>query len=124
RQGTTWGNLAYFRQKRDGVDEFIEGYAERIEYNGRTDKVQMFNRASMKRGEDLVRGNYISYDAVTELFQVSGGNAQASGSSAGDGRVRATINPKPKTSAPGAPPVTLKPEDAVDTRRGELGAAR
>jgi len=78
----------------------------------------------LKRGEDLVRGNYISYDAVTELFQVSGGNARAAGNSQGDGRVRATIQPKPKTTLPAAPPVTLKPEDAVDTKRGELGVAR
>ena len=56
KSGTTWGNLAYFRQKRDGFDEFIEGWAERIEYDGRADKVQMFNRASMKRAQDEVRG--------------------------------------------------------------------
>ena len=73
RHGTTWGNLAYFRQKREGYDEYIEGWAERIEYDGRADKVQMFNRASMKRGQDEVQGNYISYDAVSEFFQVIGG---------------------------------------------------
>ncbi len=49
RHGTTWGNLAYFRQKRDGVDEYIEGWAERIEYDGRAEKMQMFTRAMMKR---------------------------------------------------------------------------
>ena len=47
RYGTTWGDLAYFRQKREGYDEYIEGWAERIEYDGRADKMQMFNRASM-----------------------------------------------------------------------------
>jgi lipopolysaccharide export system protein LptA len=66
KTGITWGNLAYFRQKRDGYDEYIEGWAERIEYDGRADKVQMFNRASMKKGADEVRGNYISYDAKAE----------------------------------------------------------
>ena len=35
KSGITWGNLAYFRQKREGYDEFIEGWAERIEYDGR-----------------------------------------------------------------------------------------
>jgi lipopolysaccharide export system protein LptA len=44
KQGTTWGNLAYFRQKREGYDDFIEGWAERIEYDSRADKVQMFDR--------------------------------------------------------------------------------
>ena len=50
RNGTVWGNLAYFRQKRDGTDDFIEGWSERIEYDSRADKVQMFTRAMLKRG--------------------------------------------------------------------------
>src|SRR6185295_19954275 len=73
KYGTTWGNLAYFRQKRDGYDEYIEGWAERIEYDGRAETMQMFNRAQMKRGQDEVRGNYISYDGQTEFYQVIGG---------------------------------------------------
>jgi lipopolysaccharide export system protein LptA len=92
RQGTTWGNLAYFRQKRPGSDDLIEGWAERIEFDGRTDRVQMFNRALLKRGADEVRGNYISYDATTELFQASGGSP---GAKTGDGRVRAILQPRP-----------------------------
>src|SRR3954471_4676026 len=56
KNGIVWGNLAYFKQKRDGVDEIIEGWSERIEYDSRADKVQMFNRAMLKRGEDEVRG--------------------------------------------------------------------
>jgi len=94
KSGVTWGNLAYFRQKREGYDEFIEGWAERIEYDGRADKMQMFDRAMMKKGGDEVIGNYISYDANTEFFQVTGSSQQtASGS---DGRVRAILQPKSK----------------------------
>jgi lipopolysaccharide export system protein LptA len=91
RQGTTWGNLAYFRQKRDNSDELIEGWAERIEYDSRTDKVQMFNRAMLKRGQDQVQGSYISYDATTELYQVTG---QSAGTKPADSRVRAIFQPK------------------------------
>lgn len=94
KNGVTWGDLAYFRQKREGYDEYIEGWAERIEYDGRADKVQMFNRAMMKKSGDEVRGNYISYDANTEFFQVTGGTAQPGSGS--DGRVRAVLQPKPK----------------------------
>src|SRR5690606_34141275 len=67
RHGITWGNLAYFKQKRDGVDELIEGWAERIEYDSRADRVQMFTRAMLKRGQDEVRGNFISYDIASEF---------------------------------------------------------
>ena len=43
------GKLAFFRQKRDGVDEYIEGEAETIEYDGRADRVKFIGRAEMRR---------------------------------------------------------------------------
>ena len=33
------GKLAFFRQKREGVDEFVEGESEVIEYDGKADRV-------------------------------------------------------------------------------------
>jgi lipopolysaccharide export system protein LptA len=123
RYGTTWGNLAFFRQKREGFDEYIEGWAERIEYDGRADKVQMFNRASMKRGQDEVRGSYISYDAVSEFFQVIGGGTKAATAGNPDGRVRAILQPKPKSKPPAAAPVPLTPAEKLGTPREEVGGA-
>jgi lipopolysaccharide export system protein LptA len=117
RQGTMWGNLAYFRQKRDGADELIEGWAERVEYDGRAEKVQMFNRAMLKRGQDEVRGSYISYDVNTEFFQVDGGTKSAS-AKPGDGRVKVVIQPKPKDAPPAGAPVPLRPDVG-----GESGVA-
>jgi lipopolysaccharide export system protein LptA len=117
KQGTTWGNLAYFRQKRDGYDEYIEGWAERIEYDGRADKVQMFNRAILKRGNDEVRGNYISYDSNTEFFQVIGGGTKAATATNPQGRVRAVMQPKPKAAPPGQPPVQLQPSQSITPPR-------
>jgi lipopolysaccharide export system protein LptA len=123
RYGTTWGNLAYLRQKREGFDEYIEGWAERIEYDGRADKVQMFNRAMMKRGQDEVRGNYISYDAVSEFFQVIGGGTKAATAGNPQGRVRAILQPKPKDKpAPGAP-VTLTPSDKLSREPEKPGGS-
>jgi lipopolysaccharide export system protein LptA len=122
KEGVTWGKLAYFRQKRDGYDEYIEGWAERIEYDSRADKMQMFNRASMKKGPDEVRGNYISYDARTEFFQVIGGGAKAAAAENSDGRVRAVIQPKPKDKPAAQPPVPLKPDTNLTAPRGELQA--
>jgi lipopolysaccharide export system protein LptA len=122
--GITWGNLAYFRQKREGHDEIIEGWAERIEYDGRADKLQMFNRASMKKtGGDEVHGNYISYDANTEFFQVIGGGTKSAADSP-DRRVRAVLQPKPKTKPVPQPPVSLQPEATITKPRSELPAPR
>ena len=116
RQGTTWGNLAYFRQKRDGVDEYIEGWAERIEYDSRTDKVEMFIRSMLKRGQDEVRGNYISYDANTEFFQVLGGAPQTAAGRPVQGRVSAVMQPKASETGP-APAPAAKPEGGADSKR-------
>jgi lipopolysaccharide export system protein LptA len=122
KQGTTWGSPASFRQKREGYDEYIEGWAERIEYDGRVETMQMFNRAQLKRGQDEVRGNYISYNASTEFFQVTGSSPSATASSSPEGRVRAVIQPKSKENPPAAPPVSLKPAEAIATPREEAGS--
>ncbi len=123
KQGTTWGNPAAFRQKREGFDEYSEGWAERIEYDGRVEILQMFNRAQLKRGQDEVRGNYISYDARTEFFQVTGG-AKAAAPDNPEGRVRAVIQPKSKEKSPAAPPVSLKPAEAIAAPREETGSRK
>ena len=123
QHGTTWGGPAHFRQKREGYDEYIEGWAERIEYDGRAESMQMFNRAQLKRGQDEVRGNYISYDAKSEFFQVTGG-AKAAAPNQPEGRVRAVIQPKSKEKPPASPPVSLKPAEAITAPREEAGTRR
>ena len=128
KTGTAYGNLASFRQKREGFDEFIEGYAERIEYDSKGEKLQMFNRAYIKKTNDEVRGNYISYDAATEFFKVVGGGKQAATANNPEGRVRAVIQPKPKGKpAADAAPLSLKSATelrAGDQREAPAGAAR
>lgn len=92
------GGLATFRQKRDsGPDDWVEGEAERIEYDGKADTVRLFNRARMRRLEgqrptDEVQGAFISYDSRAEFFTVN--NTPAGESKSGEGRVRATIQPR------------------------------
>lgn len=82
------GHLASFRQKREAVNEYVEGYGERIEYNTLTETANFFVRARVKRGQDDVRGDHITYSTQTEIFHVSGRPES--------GRVRATIQPKNK----------------------------
>lgn len=118
KYGAAYGNLASFRQKREGHDEYIEGYAERIEYDSKGEKLQMFNRAYLKKNLDDVRGNYISYDAATEFFRVVGGGKQAATPSNPEGRVRAVIQPKGKdTPVAAQPPVPLRPAPDVANPR-------
>jgi lipopolysaccharide export system protein LptA len=110
------GRPATFRQKREGVDEYIDGEAERIEYDGRADRVQMFNGARVSRsGGDEVRGSYISYDSKTESFSVQ--SATGAPPQSRDGRVRAVIMPKNKDAAAPAAPLGLRPAPAVAVPR-------
>lgn len=102
QQGTAYGSPAYFRQKRDGYEEYIEGWAQRMEYNSRSEMLELFDQARMVRGRDEVRGNYISYNAQTELFRVLGGGKEEAAKGESRGRVRAVIQPKPRDD--GAPP--------------------
>ena len=92
---------AYFRQKREGLDEFIEGEGERIEYDGAADTVRFTGRAIMRRLRgstlaDEVVGQTVVYDNRTEVFQVVGG----AGSAMSSGRVRGVIAPRPAASSP------------------------
>ncbi|MBM3342248.1 MAG: lipopolysaccharide transport periplasmic protein LptA [Betaproteobacteria bacterium] len=117
RQGTVWGKPAYFKKKREGADEYIEGWGERVEYDGRADKLQLFVRAQLKRGGDIVTGDYISYDTATEFFQVIGGGTKAATENNPEGRVRTVIQPKPKMKPPLPPAVPLKPADGLAAPR-------
>jgi lipopolysaccharide export system protein LptA len=108
--GFAFGKPAYFRQKREGFDEYVEGNAERLEYDGKQDKVQLFANAHIRKGLDEVRGDYISYDSVTEFYQVIGGGKTAATPANPSGRVQVTIQPR-KTDKPGKPQ-DGKPQEA------------
>ncbi len=96
--GDASGKPVYFRQKLDGREEFAEGWAERILYDGRSDKLKLSGQARLKRGEEDLRGSLIVYDAKSEYYQ-------AQGSSDGvRGRVRAVILPKNNAPAQAAKP--------------------
>lgn len=102
--GSALGHPATFRQKRDGADGYIQGEAERIEYNGKLDRVEFFDQARLLREPaDEVRGNYISYDARTEFFSVSGGAGPGAGSGPA-GRVHAVIQPRTTAEEPATAP--------------------
>lgn len=94
------GRPVSFRQKLDGHEEFIEGYAGRIEYNGTTNQLELIGEARLRRGADELRGAQISYNANTEFYKVVGqADAQAPA-----GRVRAVIRPKPRGEQPATQP--------------------
>lgn len=109
--------LARFRQKREGVDEYIEGEAERIEHDARAEVSEFFVRGWVKSGQDEVKGNYIRYDALTEKYLVTTGDGQSkTATGAPQARVRAIIQPKGKNAVAEerkGEPLSLKPAAGV-----------
>lgn len=102
KHGTAHGRLASFRQKREGLDEYVNGYGERIEYDTRTETVDFYGQAHIVRDLDDVRGEHITYNQKTEIFQVhSSGKADAKTL---PNRVRAVLQPKHKKDAEKKPP--------------------
>ncbi len=102
--------LARFRQKREGVDEYVEGEAERIEHDAKSEKTEFFIRARVKSGQDEVRGQYIAYDARNEQYVVTSGPDGTRARPGSNERVRAVIQPKnKKEDAPGKPGGTTAP---------------
>ena len=96
---------AFFRQKRDGVDEFVEGESERIEYEGRTDTVQFIGKAVLRRLRagrlvDEMQGAVIVYDSINDTLRVDGkatapaGTPPAANAAATPTRIRGMISPK------------------------------
>ncbi len=119
------GKRAFFRQKRDtppgGLEEWIEGEAETILYNGKADTITFSKNAIMRRYKgsavsDEVSGSQIVYDNVTDVFSVAGGASNATAANPG-GRVRATLSPQDAVG-PAAPAAsglapTLRPSTSI-----------
>ncbi len=131
---TTPGKLAYFRQKREGIDEFIEGQAERIEYDEKSDTVKLFNHAIVKRlasgrDADEIRGDRIDYNSRTERYNAESSTPMVAGGR--DTRVRTVLQPKikPGSSTPAgadtgparapSPPIELRKEPAIEQKPGQ-----
>ncbi|KRO77767.1 MAG: lipopolysaccharide transport periplasmic protein LptA [Methylophilales bacterium BACL14 MAG-120910-bin43] len=97
QHSTSTGNPTSFKQKREGVEEYIEGIGQRIEYDGHMDKVHIYRNAIVKRGNDTVMGDYIIYDANAEVAQAmssKSNNGEANDTSKKKIRTKAIINPK------------------------------
>jgi lipopolysaccharide export system protein LptA len=100
------GQPARYRQKRDGVDEWVEGSAARIEYDGQGGTLRFVGNGVVRRLRDgavadEVTGHTIAWDDRSELFSVEGGEPTADNPG---GRVRAVLTPRAPSSAPAARP--------------------
>ena len=128
---TAYGNPVRFREKRDGADDYYEGYAQRIVYDGEKRLVELFDNALLKKTGDEIRSNYISYSAATENFSAEGRpdvKATATGDAPLGARVRGTFQPKSeeKPDKPGAKDKSeaAKDKDKSATTKDKGAAAK
>ncbi|MBZ8141978.1 lipopolysaccharide transport periplasmic protein LptA [Rubrivivax gelatinosus] len=117
----TPSHQASYRQKRDGVDEFVEGVADRIEYDGRADTLRFVGNGSVRRLRgaivaDEITGSQIVWDASAETFNVAGGETTPANPS---GRVRAVLSPRSDAAAPASAPASAAPLAPARTLGGK-----
>jgi lipopolysaccharide export system protein LptA len=98
------GKLATFRQKRDGgADLWMDGHAERIEYDEKSELVKLISKAQMRRLDgnkptDNVEAEFISYDSRAEYLSVN--NTAKGESKPGAGRIKGSFQTTPDIKAP------------------------
>ena len=94
----TGGKVATFRQKRDGgPDLWVDGQAERIEYDERSELVRLYSNAVVRELEgarmtNQITGPFISYDNRKEVATVR--NDESGKSVVGGGRGTLILAPK------------------------------
>lgn len=87
------GSPVRFRQKMDGAgNEWVDAEAQRFDYDGRKGELKLMDKAWVKRGEDQIHSDLITYDLNNEAYQ-------AQSKPEGGGRVNIVITPK-KAPAP------------------------
>ncbi len=72
-QNTAFGRpekLAHIKQRESQNKGWMEGWAQRIEYDDRTDKFYLYDQARIKTSNDEAQGEVIIYDNLTERYQV------------------------------------------------------
>ena len=117
------GKRAFFRQKRDTLpgqpDEYVEGEAEVIEYDGKADNVKLIRRGNLRSYRltsltDEITGAVIVYNNLSDVFIVDVQPRAPGAAAAPGGRVRAVLAPKELPPAPpAAPAANLRPSTTI-----------
>lgn len=130
-QGNQFGLLVgtpatpgFFRQKREGLEEWIEGEGDRIEYDSKAQTVLFTGRAVLRRYRgaqlnDQSVGSEILYNSLTEVFTVKGGDTSKTAANP-TGRVRAMLTPIPEEEKAGGAPAQPPAEPAKLRPAGKL----
>jgi len=116
------GKPVTFRQDRDTPGETLEGQAEQLEYDTRTETVRFLGNADVRslRGAVVAQqmsGAAIVYNSRTEVAQLEGGSASPNP----NGRTRIVMMPRaqPGDDAASAPPAALPLKPSTTLQPGK-----
>jgi len=91
--GTATGHPASFGQKQEGIDKYVTGYGDRIEYNAQKETVNIYGNARIKSQQDEVIGDHIFYSSKSEIYKVDS-NSRKPSSDSDTSQVHVIIQPK------------------------------
>lgn len=70
---TAWGSLARFKQRPDGKEHDVEGWAKQIIVNQKANTLTLIGKASLKQGPQTARGDTIVYNMANDTLSLKGG---------------------------------------------------
>ncbi len=111
----------FFRQKREGLDEFTEGEGEMAIYDSQADVLTLVQRAELRilRGTvlaDQITGQKIVFNNTTEVMTVDRSAPGTTSTDPRDQRVRAVLTPR-KTDPATTPPALAAPSPSLPALR-------
>ncbi len=66
------GNPVSFQQKLEGKPQYVKGKGAKVQYSSKNNIVILSGNAQVSRDGDVVQGNQITYNTITEFYTVSG----------------------------------------------------
>ena len=114
----------FFRQKREGINEFTEGEGEMAIYDSQTDVLTLVQRAEIRilRGTELadqLSGEKIVFNNSTEVMTVDGLSPSANALPSRNQRVRAVLTPRKANAAAVPAPAAAAPVLRTSPQLGE-----
>ena len=88
-----------FRQKREGFNDFIDGVADRAEFDDKASTLKLFGRARLTSGGDVAQGEYIYFNTASEVYAIRNTASEdkpGAVSTDSSSRVKITIQPRVK----------------------------
>ncbi len=103
RFGEAFGSTtkqASFKQKREGKEDFIEAFADRVEYDEKNGIVQLFSKVQVTTGQGEFTSEYARYNLNNDEFKLDGSipGSKTGFSTDAPKRVKGVIYPQNRTT--------------------------